>query len=149
MESVLASLGALLVRALPTFFLLLLLHFYLKAMFFKPLEAALKERKAATSGVRKLAQDALANAERKAAEYEEALRQARSEMYKEQETMRAQWRDDQSAAVMEARRRVESMVTEARQRIEREQLEAKASLESRSDALAEQIAQSILSGKAL
>jgi F-type H+-transporting ATPase subunit b len=149
MESVLASLGALLVRALPTFFLVLLLHFYLKAMFFKPLEAALKERKAATTGVKKLAEEALANAERKAAEYEEKLRQSRSEMYKEQETMRTQWRDEQAAAVADARRSVESMIAEARRRIEREQSEAKASLESRSDALAEQIAQSVLSGKAL
>jgi F-type H+-transporting ATPase subunit b len=147
MESVLASLGALLLRALPTFFLVLLLHFYLKAIFFKPLEAALKERKAATSGVRKLAEEAIANAERKAAEYEAALRAARSELYKEQEAMRAKWREDQTAAVAQMRRQVEAQVAEARRRIQREQQEARASLESRSEALAEEIARAILSGR--
>jgi|SRR5688572_5726615 F-type H+-transporting ATPase subunit b len=148
MESVIASLSALLVRALPTFLLLLLLHFYLKAMFFKPLERALKERKAATVGVRKRAEEALANAERKAAEYEEALRAARSEIYKEQEAMRIQWRQEQAAAVAGMRKTTEATIATARERLAKERDEAKASLGTRSDELAEQIAQSVLSGRA-
>ena len=36
MDAVLNSLGELLVKALPTFILLLLLHFYLKWVFYRP-----------------------------------------------------------------------------------------------------------------
>ena len=146
MEAVLSSLGALLVRAVPTLLLLLFLHIYLKAIFFKPLEKALAERKAATSGVKKLAEDAIANAERKAKEYEEALRAARSEMYKEQEAMRRKWSEEQAAAVAAMRAKTDAMVNEARLQLEQEKTQAKAALAAQSDALAEQIAQSVLGG---
>jgi F-type H+-transporting ATPase subunit b len=147
MESVLASLGALLVRALPTFLLVLLLHFYLKAMFYKPLDRVLGERDAATSGLKKLAEEALAGADRKAAGYEEALRAARSEIYREQEAMRRRFRNDQAAAVAAGRRAAENRVAEARAAISREKEAQQAALAAHSDGLAERIAAAILLGR--
>ena len=147
MESVLAQLGALLLRALPTFFILLLLHFYLKAMFFKPLEKALAERKAATGGTRDAADAALRAAELKAKEYEDKLRDARSQIFHEQERTRNQWRDDQSQALTAIRTKVDAQIREARERIATAQETAKASLRTESDALAEQIAQNLLAGR--
>ena len=44
MDQTLHALGVLFLKALPTFILVLLLHFYLKRMFFGPLQRALKAR---------------------------------------------------------------------------------------------------------
>jgi len=53
------DLGQLLLRAVPTFLLVFALDFYLKYMFFKPLEKVLQQRYDATEGARKLAAEAL------------------------------------------------------------------------------------------
>ena len=135
-------------RALPTFALLLLLLFYLKAMFFKPLEKALAERKAATAGVRKLAEESLAKAEQKAAEYDQSLRNARVEIYKEQEALRAQWREEQAKAMKEVRATTDAALREAQQQLDAHKQTALASLDAESDALAEQITRRVLAGGA-
>ena len=67
MESTLAALGGILLKALPTFFLFIFLHLYLRFVFFKPLEKVLKARYDATEGARKLAEASLAKAAEKAA----------------------------------------------------------------------------------
>jgi F-type H+-transporting ATPase subunit b len=48
MDAILNALGGLLLKALPTFFLVLLLHFYLKLVFYRPLEKVLSARHQAT-----------------------------------------------------------------------------------------------------
>ncbi|MBL8293768.1 MAG: hypothetical protein JNN08_18125 [Bryobacterales bacterium] len=148
MESVLASLGALLLRALPTFLILLLLHFYLKAVFFKPLEKALAERRSATSGTREAADASLRRAEQKAKEYEDKLRHARSEIFHEQERLRAQWRSEQTSAVAAVKAKVDAQIQESRERIAGAQVTSKANLAAESEALAEQIARTLLAGRA-
>ncbi len=62
------ALGGILLRAVPTFLLVILLHFYLKSMFFKPLEKVLSERFQATEGARQAAEKSLAEAAEKAVE---------------------------------------------------------------------------------
>jgi F-type H+-transporting ATPase subunit b len=146
MDSVLASLGALLLRAAPTILILAFLHIYLKIMFFKPLEQALKERKAATTGLKKLADESLKKAELKAVEYEEAIRAARAALYKEQEDRRTAYRTSQAVALKEMRAKMDAMVAEARQRLAAEKESAKASLGAESEALAEQITKAVLAG---
>ena len=83
MDETLRQLGGILLRAVPTFLLVVLLHFYLKFIFFKPLGRILRQRYDATEGARKLAEASLAKASEKAAEYEAALRAVRAETYKE------------------------------------------------------------------
>src|SRR6185436_795500 len=114
MEETLRALGEILLKAIPTFLLVVLLHFYLKFIFFKPLQQVLRQRYEATEGARKLAEASLAKASEKAAEYESALRAARAESYKELEQLRRQLQDDRAIAVRQARASAESAVAQAK-----------------------------------
>ena len=99
MEKTLHDLAALFVNAIPTVCLLILLHFYLKAMLFRPLEKVLKQREDLTEGARKVAEQSLAAAERKEQAYQEKLREARAEVYRAQEETRRRWLEDQAAQI--------------------------------------------------
>ena len=114
MEATLHALGQILVQALPTFVLVLLLFVYLRSVFFKPLERVLAERDEATEGARQKAAAALDRAQAKVAAYEEQMRAARNEIYREQEEVRLKWRDDQTAQIAAARQRTEALVKEAK-----------------------------------
>ena len=148
MDETLRALGGILLRAIPTFVLVVLLHFYLKFIFFKPLQKVLRERYEATEGARKLAESSLAKAAEKAAEYEAALRAARSDTYKELEQLRRQLQDERAAGVREARARAEAAVAEARAALGAEVASLKKSLEAESETLADRIANKILRGRA-
>ena len=148
MEETLRQLGGILLRAVPTFILVVLLHLYLKYIFFKPLERVLRERYEATEGARKLADESLTRASQKAAEYEAALRAARGETYKELEQLRRKLQEDRSASVHEARVRAEAAVAQARAALNSEVEALKKNLQAESVALADRIASKILSGRA-
>jgi F-type H+-transporting ATPase subunit b len=139
--------GELVISSLPTLFLFFFLYLYLKRFFFSRIERVLEERRQATSGTREAAAKSLKHAEGKAAEYEEKLRAARTEIYKEQEEVRRKWRDEQAAGLAASRERTDSLLKGARASLEAQTVEAKASLGAESEALAEQIARSILSGR--
>ena len=144
MDAILQQLGQLLLQAVPTFFLVMLLNIYLKQMFFKPLAKVLRQRYEATEGARKAAEESLARASAKTAEYEAALRAARSEMYQTQETMRKQVQEIQAAQTAEARQAAEAQIKAAKAELAADVQAAKASLAGESEALANQIAESIL-----
>ena len=91
MQETLQALGGILLKAIPTIILLIVLHFYLKAVLFGPLDRVLKERRKLTEGARELAEASLAAATRKADEYEAKLREARAAVYKQQEEIRKRW----------------------------------------------------------
>ena len=148
MDETLRQLGGILLRAVPTFILVVLLHFYLKFIFFKPLQRVLRQRYEATEGARQLAEESLAKAAEKAAEYEAALRAARGETYKELEQLRRRLQDDRAAAVRDARASAESAVAQAKATLAAEAEGLKKNLEAESDALADQIANKILRGRA-
>jgi F-type H+-transporting ATPase subunit b len=144
MDQTFAALGELMLKALPTFLLVVALFFYLKAVYFKPMAKVLRERYEATEGARKLAQASLARADEKTAEYEEALRSARAEIYREQEQLRQALRQDHANAIQEARHSAGAMVQEAQGRLAAELEAGKATLQAQSDSLAEQITDAIL-----
>ena len=144
MEKTLHDLAALFVNAIPTVCLLILLHFYLKAMLFRPLEKVLKQREDLTEGARKVAEQSLAAAERKEQEYQEKLREARAEVYRAQEETRRRWLEDQAAQIAQARERSEALVRSAKQEIINEAATARLSLEESSYALADEIAAAVL-----
>jgi F-type H+-transporting ATPase subunit b len=148
MDETLRQLGGILLRAVPTFILVVLLHFYLKFIFFKPLQRVLRQRYEATEGARKLAEESLAKAAEKAAGYEAALRAARGETYKELEQLRRQLQEDRAASVREARARAEAAVAQAKAALGAEAAELRKGLEAESDALADRIANKILRGRA-
>jgi F-type H+-transporting ATPase subunit b len=148
MDETLRALGGILLRAIPTFVLVVLLHFYLKFIFFKPLQKVLRQRYEATEGARKLAESSLAKAAEKAAEYEAALRTARGDTYKELEQLRRQLQDERAAGVREARVRAEAAVAQAKAALDAEVASLKKNLEAESENLADRIATKILRGRA-
>jgi F-type H+-transporting ATPase subunit b len=148
MDEMLNELGQLLLRAVPTFLIVIALDFYLKYMFFKPLEKVLQQRYDATEGARKLAAEALERAAAKTAEYEAALRAARSEVYQAQEQAHRQLAEHQAGELLVVRQRTEQLVREAQRQLAQEAEVLKRELAAGSDALANQIADSILRGRA-
>ena len=148
MESTLNALGGILLRALPTFLIVLLLHFCLKRVFFGPLEKILRQRYEATEGARKSAEASLARAEAKAAEYEAAIRSARHEVYREQETVRLQWREEQASKSADARAKAGDLIKDAQASIAAQVEEARQTLRAASESLADEIANSVLRRRA-
>jgi F-type H+-transporting ATPase subunit b len=144
MEQTLQALSGILLSAIPSAVLLIILHFYLKAMLFKPLQKVLKEREALTVGARKAADESLAAAESRARDYEEKFREARAEVYREQEQTRKVWLDDQSKQVAAGHARSTEAMAAADKRIADEVQAAKQNLVETSAALADSIANSIL-----
>ena len=72
----------------------------------------LAERSEATEGARKKAAEALDRAQAKATAYEEQIRAARNDLYREQEEVRRKWRDEQVAQLAAARQRTQLSVKE-------------------------------------
>jgi F-type H+-transporting ATPase subunit b len=144
MEATLHALGEIVLKGLPTFFLLILLHFYLKRTFFAPLEKVLAERYEATTGARKQAESAIAKAEAKAKEYEEAIRAARSEVYKENEVLRKQWRDQQATMLAETRAKSDAAIAAAKADLANEVQAARQGLQAETERIADDITAAIL-----
>ena len=148
MEQTLHALAGILQKAALTIGLLLLLHFYLKAMLFGPLEEVLKERDQLTKGARKAAEQSLAAADKKTQEYEAKLREARAEVYKEQEEIRRRWLEEQASQIAQAHERNAAAVRQAREEVVAQAAEAHRSLTESSGALADEIATAVLAGRA-
>lgn len=144
MDATLHALGEILLRAVPTFFLVLLLHFYLKSVFFKPLERVLEKRYEATEGARKVAEESLTRAAAKTAEYEAALRAAKAEVYQAQEQLHKRLQEDQAAQVAAAREATEAQVKAAKAAIATDVEVARRSLSADAETLAGKIADTVL-----
>lgn len=144
MDLLLQQLSGILVNALPTAFLVIVLSVYLKFVLFKPLDKVLAERYALTDGARKAAEESSKSAGAKVSEYEAKLNAARGEIYKEQEEFLRQIHTEQAEQVKAARKESDARVAEAKAAIAAEAAAAKLSLDAQSDALATQIADSIL-----
>ena len=148
MEATLAALGQILLRAIPTFFLLILLHFYLKRVFFRPFQKLLHERYEATEGARKLAAQSLEQAAAKAAEYEAALRKAKGEVYEAQDRMRKELQEQHESELRTAQKQAEATVNQAKAELAKDVEAAKDGLARESELLANQIVEAILRGRA-
>jgi F-type H+-transporting ATPase subunit b len=148
MDATLQALGGILLKAIPTLLLLIVVHFYLKFMFFKPLIAVLAKRREATEGARQAAENAMAQANSRAAEIEAALRKARAEIYEDQEQTRKRLVEQQTQAIDQSRQKSHGLVHDARLQLAAETDAAKAELATYAQALAEQIASRLLTGRA-
>ena len=138
------ALGGILLRAVPTFLLVILLHYYLKNIFFKPLEKVLHQRYEATEGARQQAEKSLEQAAAKTASYEAQLRAAKASMYQAQEQLHKELQRREAAAVGEARKGAEAAIQLAKAQLAADVEAAKTSLAADSESLANQIAETIL-----
>ena len=148
MDQTLHALGGILLKAIPTVCLLLIVHFYLKWMFFRPLGEVLEKRLEATEGARESAAAMLKKATEKAAVLEAALRKAKNEIYQEQEETRRRWIGEQASRLEEARHQSRELIHQAKQELDAEAAAAKRDLAATADSLAEQIAGSLLRRRA-
>src|ERR1035438_2601619 len=147
MDKTLHDLGGIVLNGLPTFFLVLILVFFFKFLYLKPLEKVLAERFRLTEGARKAAEDSLKNADTKIAQYQEALNKARNEIYLEQAAFLQKVRAEQAELAQAARAESDARVKEIKLSIAKEADVARQHLESQADALAGQIADAILTDR--
>ncbi len=148
MDQTLLALGGIVLNGLPTFFLVILLAVCVKYLYLKPLDKVLAERFRLTEGARKAAGESLKQADTRVAEYETALANARSEIYREQTELFRKLHADQAAQLQTARAESTVSVAAAKAAIAQEADIARKSLESQSEILAGQIADAILSRRA-
>jgi F-type H+-transporting ATPase subunit b len=128
----------------PTVLIVLAFYLILRSLFFKPLLQVMAERDARTVGARRAAEAAQAAAAEKLKQYQEALKQARAQVYTEQEAARKKLLDERAAFIKEARTKATTQVAEAKARIAEELLAAVREVEATVLQLSEEIVRRIL-----
>ena len=144
MQEIVRQLGELFLQAVPTVLIILLFYFILRAIFFKPLLAVMAERDARTVGAQKAAEAAQAAAIEKIKQYQDALKQARGQIYAEQEAARRKVLDERAAVIKEARATATAQVTAGKERIAHELAAARREIEATVAQLSAEIARRIL-----
>ncbi len=144
MDETLRQLGELLLGSIPTVVLFLIIWGAYRAIVHSALSRALGERRGKTVGVIEKAKADIAAAERKTAEYEQKLREARMAAFRVQESRRQQILEQKMAAIAEARQASEMRLTAVRAELEKETELAKARVEAESSNLAAEIMRVIL-----
>jgi F-type H+-transporting ATPase subunit b len=140
MQEIVHQLGELFLQAVPTVLILLVFSAVLRALFFKPLLQVMAERDARTVGAQEAAEAAQATAAEKVKQYQQALKQARGQVYAEQEVARKKLLDERAAQLKEARSKAAAEVGAAKERVAAERRD----LESTVAQLSAEIARRIL-----
>jgi F-type H+-transporting ATPase subunit b len=144
MQAIGHQLGELFLQAVPTVLIILLFYFILRAIFFQPLLKVMAERDSRTAGARKAAEAAQAAAAEKVKQYQEALKQARGQVYAEQEAARKKLLDERAAEIKGARALAAGEVSAAKKRVAAELAAARRDLEATVAELSAEIARRIL-----
>src|SRR6267143_487402 len=144
MQSIVGQLGELFLQAVPTVLIILLFYFILRAIFFRPLLQVMAERDARTAGAQKAAEAAQAAAAEKVKQYQDALRQARAQVYAEQDAARKKLLDERAALLKAARARAAAEVTSAKERVAGELAAARKDVEATVAQLSAEIARRLL-----
>jgi len=110
----------------------------------KPMMRMFAERHERTAGAITRAQADIASANAKAADYEEKLRLARLELFKQQEARRKQLVDMRAQAVAEARAQAEKRVQAAKAELGAESESAKSALNQQAEKLADDVVRAVL-----
>jgi F-type H+-transporting ATPase subunit b len=144
MQEIVRQLGELFLQAVPTVLIILLFYFILRAIFFKPLLKVMEERDARTVGAKKAAEAAQAAAAEKAQQYQNALKQARAQVYAEQEAERKKLLDERAELIKTARTAAVAQVAAAKERVAGEFAAARREIETTVVQLSAEIARRIL-----
>jgi F-type H+-transporting ATPase subunit b len=141
---ILKQLGDLFLAAVPMAIIVFLFYLFLRWSFFGPIERVVAERSRRIEGARREAEELRRGVQEKSRAYQEALRNARAELFREQEAARRVALDERSKAIQQARQLANEEVQSAKKRIRVEIEGARAELEISSTHLAEEIARTIL-----
>jgi len=144
MDAILRQIGELLVNSIPTIISVLILWTAYRFIVNGKLRQVLQQRHALTEGAIERARQEIAVAEKRTAEYEQRVREARSQIYKTQQANRQRVMEERNAALAESRRRAGEMVKKARAVLEAETKDAKGVLEQQAGVLADQVIATIL-----
>jgi len=144
MQLIVHQLGELFLQAAPTVLIILLFYFILRGALFKPLLAVMAERDARTVGAREAAEKAQAVATEKGKQYQEALKQARGQVYAEQEAARKKLLEERAAQIKDARTRAAGEVSAAKERVAAELVAARRDLEATVAQLSAEIVRRVL-----
>jgi F0F1-type ATP synthase membrane subunit b/b' len=141
---ILRQLGELFLQAVPTVVIVFLFYFFLRWAFFGPIEKAMSERDARIEGARAEAAQLEAAAKQELDSYNEALKEARRQIYAEQEQARQAVLDERARLLKAMRSRAQEEVADAKRRIAAEVAAARPQVERELPLLAAQIARAIL-----
>jgi F-type H+-transporting ATPase subunit b len=144
MDAILRQIGELLISSIPTMISLLIVWAGYRFIVHGKLEQVLEQRHALTEGAIQRAQEEIAKAETRTAEYEQRVREARAEVYKTQQANRQRILDARNAALADARKQAGDKVKEARASLVATMAASKAALREQADALADQVIESVL-----
>jgi len=144
MTDTLRQIGELLLSSIPAIISLLIVWAAYTVLVYKPLQKVLGERQARTEGAIRQAEEEISVAEKRTAEYEGRVREARSQIYLNMEARNRRVMQQREAALAEARRNAEDMIKSARSVLEKEVNDARATLKQQADALANQIISSVM-----
>jgi F-type H+-transporting ATPase subunit b len=144
MQEIIGQIGALLLSAVPTIVLFIVLVLAYQFLVQGPLTRTLKERRARTEGAVEDAHKAIGQAEARAAEYADRLRQARAEVYKVREQRVKQWNADRDTALDAARKVAGVKVSQARAELEAEAEQARLAIQASAGDLARQVVLAVL-----
>ncbi len=144
MDAILRQIGELLISAIPTIIGLLIVWTGYRFIVHGKLQQVLEQRHALTEGAIERAQQEIAAAEARTAEYEQRVREARTQIYKAQQASRQRTMDERNAALAEARKQAGETVKKARGVLEKDVLDAKAVLEQQANVLADRVIETVL-----
>jgi len=144
MDELLRQVGELLISSIPTILGLLVVWAGYRFIVHGKLQQVLEQRYALTEGAVQRAQQEIATAESRTAEYEQRLRDARAQVYQSQQANRQRLVEQRNAALAEARRQAVEMVKSARTALEKDMLAAKQSLEQQAGVLADEVIERVL-----
>jgi F-type H+-transporting ATPase subunit b len=144
MQEILQQVETLLIGAVPTILLFIVLVLAYQFLVQGPLTATLKQRRARTEGAIEDAHKAIAQAEARAAEYADKLRQARGEVYKVREQRVKQWNAERDAALDAARKAARLKVREAKAELDAEAAQARLTIQASAGELARQVVRAVL-----
>jgi F-type H+-transporting ATPase subunit b len=144
MQDIIQQLEQLLISAIPTALLFIVLVFAYHVLVQGPLTAVLAKRRALTEGAMEDARTAVGNAEAKAADYAERLRQARADVFKVREQRLKQWSAERDAALDAARKSAGDKVRQAKAALEAEAAAARETIQASVADLAGQAVRAVL-----
>ena len=144
MQEIVHQLGELFLQAVPTVLTVLAFYLILRSLFFRPLLQVMAERESRTVGAQKAAEAAQAAAADKVKQYQDALRQARAQVYSEQDAARKKLLDERAALLKAARARAADQVKAAKERVAAELAAARRDVEATVAQLSAEIARRLL-----
>jgi F-type H+-transporting ATPase subunit b len=144
MPLILQQLEQLLVSAIPTALLFIVLVVSYQLLIQRPLTATLARRRALTEGAMEDARKAISQAEAKAAEYADRLRQARADAFKVREQRLRQWSAERDAALDTARKSAGDKVRQAKTALDADADAARQAIQASIADLASQAVRAVL-----